>query len=57
MPNAQLHNADTQVEPTPTFASDAEVALAEQLRHQLEEQYLGTSAASSRSQAQSDQGH
>jgi hypothetical protein len=39
------HHPDTSVEPTPTFASDAEMALAEQLRHQLEERYLGQSAA------------
>ncbi len=36
---------DTGVEPTPKFASVAEIELAEQLRHQLEERYLEASAA------------
>jgi hypothetical protein len=33
------HNAI--VEPTPLYASDAEIELAQELRHQLEERYLG----------------
>jgi hypothetical protein len=33
-------------EPAPRFASDAEIALAEQLRRQLEERYFGPSATS-----------
>jgi len=41
----QLHNHDASAEPAPSFASDAEIELAEQLRHQLEERYLGVSAA------------
>ena len=41
----QLHNHNASVEPAPNFASDAEIELAEQLRHQLEERYLGPSAA------------
>jgi hypothetical protein len=32
-------------EPAPSVASDAEIVLAEQLRHQLEERYLGLEAA------------
>ena len=44
MPKVQLHNHDASVEPAPAFASDAEIALAEQLRHQLEERYLGSPA-------------
>ena len=44
--NIQLRNeADAGTEPAPTFASDAEIKLAEQLRRQLEERYLGSSAA------------
>jgi hypothetical protein len=31
-------------EPSPRFASDAEIALAEQLRRQLEERYFGSTA-------------
>jgi hypothetical protein len=44
MPKVQLHNHDASVEPAPAFASDAEIALAEQLRHQLEKRYLGSPA-------------
>jgi len=44
MLKTQLHNRDTGVEPAPRFASDAEIKLAEQLRHQLEERYLAPSA-------------
>jgi hypothetical protein len=54
---AQLHdNLDPGVEPAPRFASDAEIKLAEQLRHQLEERYLGPSAAPSPSLPPSDLG-
>jgi len=40
--------SDSGVEAQPRFASDAEIKLAEQLRHQLEERYLSPSAAPSR---------
>ena len=33
-------------EPTPQFATDAEVAFAQWLRHQLEQRYLGQSFSS-----------
>lgn len=57
MINGQLHNElDTAIEPAPRFASDAEIKLAEQLRHQLEERYLGSGAAPSLSRPL-DQGH
>ena len=39
----ELHN-DTNGDPAPSFASDAEIQIAEQLRHQLEEQRLAKSA-------------
>ena len=45
MPKIQLHNHDASDEPAPSFPSVAEIELAEQLRHQLEERYLGPSAA------------
>lgn len=44
----ELHNHDDRVEPAPKFATDAEISLAEQLRHQLEERYFGPAATSSR---------
>jgi hypothetical protein len=56
MPKIQLHNRDASVEPTPRFASDAEIRLAEQLRYQLQERYLGPSAARSPLQARSGKG-
>jgi len=39
-----LHNHDTNSDPAPSFATDAEIELADQLRHQLEERYLAPSA-------------
>ena len=41
--------SDSQVgsDPSPQFATDAEVAFAQWLRHQLEQRYLGESASDS----------
>jgi hypothetical protein len=41
--------SDTNVgsDPSPQFATDAEVAFAQWLRHQLEQRYLGDSASGS----------
>jgi len=36
-----LADPPTGTEPTPRFATDAEVAIAQRLRHKLEEIYLG----------------
>jgi hypothetical protein len=52
----QFRNRDTGVELAPMFASDAEIKLAEQLRHQLEERYFGPSAPRSLSRPRSDHG-
>jgi hypothetical protein len=57
MPKIELQEQDASVEPAPSFASDAEIALAEQLRHQLEERLLGPSAAPSPLLARSDEDH
>jgi hypothetical protein len=57
MLKTQLHNHDTGVEPTPSFASDAEIRLAEQLRHQLEERYFGPPATPSPSQTPPGEDH
>jgi hypothetical protein len=38
------HNHDASIEPAPSFASEADIALAQQLRRQLEERYFGSSA-------------
>jgi hypothetical protein len=47
MRKIQLPDHDATVEPAPLYASDAEIELAQQLRHQLEERYLGPSEAPS----------
>ena len=41
----ELADPPTGSEPTPQFATDAEVAFAERLRHKLEELYLGHAAS------------
>ena len=43
----QLSDRDVDVDPAPLYASDADIELAQQLRHQLEERYLGPSQAPS----------
>jgi hypothetical protein len=48
---------DASVEPTPKFPSAAEIELAEQLRHQLEERYLEASAAPPSPQNRSGESH
>lgn len=53
----ELHNHDASVEPAPKFATDAEIALAEQLRYQLEERYFGPSAAHSPLKTGSGEAH
>jgi hypothetical protein len=53
----ESHDHDTGVEPAPSFPSDAEIALAERLRHQLEERYLAFSAVPSPLLARSGEGH
>jgi hypothetical protein len=40
----ELHNHDANGDPAPSFATDAEIEIAEKLRHQLEERYLAPSA-------------
>lgn len=53
----ELHNDDANGDPAPSFASDAEIQIAEQLRHQLEEQRLAKSAGSPPSPSSSSEGH
>jgi len=43
----EFNNQDSSNEPAPRFATDAEIALAEQLRQQLEAHYFGRPAAHS----------
>ena len=44
MPNNAPADDDAGIDPTPRYATDAEIALAAHLRRQLEERYFGTSA-------------
>ena len=47
MTRIELYNHDANVDPVISFATDAEIEFADQLRHQLEERYLARSAPSS----------
>jgi hypothetical protein len=53
----QLPDRDANVEPAPLYASDAEIKLAQQLRLQLEERYLGPSQAPSPLRYRKGDGH
>jgi hypothetical protein len=44
-------------DPSPQFATDAEVAFAQWLRHQLEQRYLGDSASGSDVAAEAGEMH
>ena len=57
MLKAELHNYETNVDPAPCFASDAEIEIADRLRHQLEERYLAPSAATPPAPAPSSDVH
>src|SRR6266542_2309781 len=52
----ELYNHGTTGDPAVSFPTDAEIAIADQLRHQLEERYLAPSAPSSPSQVRSSEG-
>jgi len=53
----ELYNHDDIGDPPASFATDAEIEIADQLRHQLEERYLGSSAPYSPSQVRSGKDH
>ncbi len=53
----ELYNRDASGEPAASFATDAEIEIAEQLRHQLEQRYLAPSATSSPPQGRSGEDH
>ena len=46
MSESEPHNHDTNGDPVVTFATDAEIAIADQLRHRLEERFLARSMGS-----------
>jgi hypothetical protein len=43
----EMSDSHVRSDPSPRFATDAEVAFAQWLRHQLEQRYLGDSVAGS----------
>jgi hypothetical protein len=53
----ELHNHKADVDPAPSYATDAEIEIAEQLRHQLEEQHLAKSARAPPSATRSNESH
>jgi len=53
----ELHNHDTNGDPVASFATDTEIEFADQLRHQLEEQYLARSSLSMPWQLRSSESH
>jgi len=57
MQKSQFRDRDTIVEPAPRYASDAEIALAQRLRWELERQYLGSPTASPSSWNRSSDKH
>jgi hypothetical protein len=57
MHKSQFRDHGATVEPAPLYASDADIELAQQLRHQLEERYFGSSAASPLARDRSSETH
>jgi len=57
MVKIESHNPDGSVEPAPQYATDADIALAQKLRHQLEERYFGLSAEHDASEPRSGDVH
>ena len=45
MLKVELHNHHPKADSAPSFATSAEIEIADQLRHQLEQRYLAPSAA------------
>jgi hypothetical protein len=52
-----LYNHHTNGDPAVSFATEAEIEIADQLRHQLEERYFAPSAPSSPLQVRSSEGN
>jgi hypothetical protein len=46
MPKIEPYNAEPNDDPPAAFATDAEIEIADQLRHQLEKRYLAQSETS-----------
>ena len=57
MVKPELANHEANSDPPAAFATDAEIKIADQLRHQLEERYFGQSETSPPLRARSASGH
>ena len=57
MLNIEPYNQDSDFDPAPSFATDAENELADELRRRLEERYLAPCAPSSPMPARAGKGH
>ena len=50
MRETEMHDCDLNGDPAPSVATNAEIELAERLRHELEERYLARAAPLASSQ-------
>jgi hypothetical protein len=57
MVKIESHSHDAGIEPAPSYASDADIALAQQLRRKLEERYFGSSVEHSVMEPRSGEVH
>ena len=57
MPETELYNHERYGDPAAAYATDDEIAIADQLRHRLEELYFPPSAPSLSSRTRSSEGH
>ena len=57
MLNIEPYNQDSDFDPAPSFATDAENELADELRRRLEERYLAPCAPSSSMPVRAGTGH
>ena len=53
----ELYNQDTYGDPAVAYTTEAEIAIADQLRHRLEELYFPPSASSPPSRMRSGESH
>ena len=57
MLETERYNDDTNGGPAAAYTTEAEIAIADQLRHRLEERYLAPSAPAVPSGVRSSEGH
>ena len=57
MLETELYNQDTYGDPAAAYTTEAEIAIADQLRHRLEELYFSSSAPALPSRVRSSESH